>query len=186
MTPNPRDILRVPGRLSYGATNLLTAYPHGGTALGNVRAIRAVPGRKYEFIRAEEFGGERVEVIDVGGDGWAMTAILRGADDDAYAAIFPNSSVGSVSQHRLVTEASGSTNRAGRLLASAGIKVVFTPDAIEDHPFFVLHRAIPMLDAAAELALALSDPLEVAVAFIGVRDSNGRSASMGRRRDITL
>jgi len=185
-TPNARNIVFAPGRLSYGATSLTTDYPHGGTALGNVRAIRAIPGRRYEFVRAEEFGGERIEALDVGGDGWVLSAILRGCDNDAYAALFPNTSVGTTSQHRLITETASSTNRAGRLLASTGVRLVFTPYALEDHNFLVLHRAVPMLDATASLAFSLSEQLDVAVVFAGFRDSTGKSASYGRRRDITL
>ena len=38
-TPNARDVLHVPGRLVKNPTSLSLVFPHGGTALGIVRAI---------------------------------------------------------------------------------------------------------------------------------------------------
>lgn len=182
MTPNPRDILRVPGRLSYGATSLLTAYPHGGTALGVVRAITAAPNERAVNVVAEEYGGETVERIYLG-QGWTLSAILRSYDPAALALLTPNSAAGTVSQERLVTEPG--TVRAGHARASAGVKLVFTPDA-PDAPYLVLYRAVPSLDGSAALQFGRSTELEIAMVFAALRDASGRMIAMGRREDITL
>lgn len=182
-TPNPANILHSPGRLSFGPADLTTAYPHGGTSLGIVRQIAASPNAQYRSVTAEEYGGEVVEQLYVG-EAWTLAAILREYDDDAMAAIFQNTSTGSVSQHTLIEHPGA--NRAGRLLVAAkGIILVFTPDA-PDTNFVVFHRAIPMVGEAAELSLSHNTPMEIAVVFAGVRDAAGKMVSVGRAEDITL
>lgn len=187
MIHNARDIRWIPGRLSYGPTSnatLLQPYPHGGTGLGVKRAATADPNQTYGIIKAEEYGGERVEVIDTGGEGWTLAAILRGYDDQAVSLLFPNVAAGSVSQHSVIT--APGTNKPGRLLAASGIVLVFTPDAPDHHPMIVFHRAVPMLDAQAKMALAWNSPFEIAVVFAALRNASGKAVSVGYRQDITL
>jgi hypothetical protein len=182
MTPNPRDILRSPGRLSYGATSLATAYPHGGTALGIVRAIAAAPNERFVDVIAEEYGGETVERLFMG-QSWTISAILRSFDPAALALVAPNSTTGTVSQERIVTEPG--TVRAGHPRATAGVKLVFSPDA-PDAPYLVLYRAIPSIEASATLQFGRSVETELAIVFTGARDASGRMIAWGRSEDISL
>jgi len=181
--PNPANILHSPGRLSFGPVDLTTAYPHGGTALGVVRAIVVRPNAQYRAVTAEEYGGETVEQV-YAGEAWTLAAVLREFDDDAVSTIFQNASSGSVSQHELIEHPGA--NRAGRIMVVAkGVVLVFTPDA-PDTNFVVLHRAIPMIEDAAELNFSHATPMEIGVVFSAVRDSAGKMVSIGRAEDITL
>ena len=56
-TAATRNILRIPGRLCVGPTDLTTAFPHGGTALGVTRALEFRFGYRTYNATAEEFGG---------------------------------------------------------------------------------------------------------------------------------
>lgn len=187
MIHNARDIRWIPGRLSYGPTNtaaLLTPYPHGGTGLGVKRAATADPNQTYGIIKGEEYGGERVEILDTGGEGWTLAAILRGYDDEAVKLLFQNTSTGSVSQHAVIT--SPGNNKPGRILASSGIVLVFTPDSPDHHPMIVFHRAVAMIEQQMKMALSWNVPLEIPVVFAALRDANGKAVSVGYRQDITL
>jgi hypothetical protein len=183
-TPNPRDIRWIPGRFSVNPSDLTIAYPHGGTALGEKRAATVEPNQDYEVVLAEEFGGEVVEAIDAAGEGWAIAAIMRGYDDDVISRFFPNTAVGTVTQRRLIT--APGTVRAGRLMSASSVVLVFTPDALDDQPMFVFHRAIPMLKSTGMMRLADPDPFEIGVAFQAIRNTSGRAVSIGWRHDITL
>mgnify|MGYP001587224098 CR=1 FL=1 len=187
MLHSPRDIRWIPGRFSYGPTHtaaLLNAYPHGGTGLGVKRAASLEPNQVYGVVKGEEYGGERVEVLDLGGEGWTLSAILRGYDDQAVALLFPNVATGTVSQHAVVT--APGTNRPGRLLAASGIVLVFTPDSPDHHPMVILHRAVALLTEQARMALSWGEPFEIPVMFAALRNSSGRAVSIGYRQDLTV
>ena len=187
MTPNPRDILvAVPGRLCVNPANLAAAFPHGGTALGIVKAVSVRPGVSYQEVTAEEYGGERIEVVATG-EAWVLAAILRSWDHDALSRFFPSEVVGGSGQP-LVTHPSlvADTGRAGRLLSASSIVLCFSPDSPANHPGLVMHRAIPMLDAAIETNLSLARPQEIAVVFAAIRSAAGKSVSWGRLADIAL
>jgi hypothetical protein len=184
--PNPKDILiRAPGRLSINPV-ALGAYPHGGLGLGPVKAISLKPGMRYKEIVAEEYA-ERVEVI-AGDVGWAMAAVLRSYDSDALTRLFPVTAVG-VSGAIVVrhpNELDANAARAGRLMSSAAITVVFTPDSPAHHPGAILHRAIPLVDEAAAMSLSLSSEWGLAVMFLPIRNVAGKSVSIGRVGDLAL
>lgn len=182
-TPRAADIAYVPGRLSFGPSSLVAPYPHGGTALGIVRAIAARPNILHHAIEAEEYGGETVEYVSARDGAWTLAAILRSYDDDAVSKLFPNTSIGTVSQRRLVSQPGAV--RTGRLMSGSSIVLVFTPDS-SDERMLVLHRAIPMVEEAVLLTMAQAIPLEVGVVFAGIRNAAGKSASWGMREDIAL
>lgn len=192
-TVDARKVLRAPGRLAYGCTNLALAWPHGGTGLGNVRGIVLRYARTDFRVTAEEFGFEPVEVIQ-GGESWSVGAVLRDADDDAYSKLFPNTAAGTTTQHKVVT-APGSV-RAGALGSARGVVLVFTPEGATHAkaaatpdvavPFVVLYRAIPMVEESAEVALTRSADVALPAIFVGIRDSSDRMLAMGRRADLTL
>lgn len=179
--PNARDVMRSPGRLSIAPT-ALGVFPHGGTALGIVRAIEIIPNIKYHPVTAEEYGGIVVDQV-LASESWVLAALLRSLDDDAIANLFPNTAAGSVSQRRVIN--APGTVRAGSLRAASAVKLVFTPDS-PDLPFVVLYRAIPMVDEAAKLTMAAGDALEIGVVFHAVYDGSTRMVSMGRAEDLTL
>jgi hypothetical protein len=141
-----------------------------------------MPNIKYHPVTAEEYGGIVVEEV-ISSESWVMAAVLRALDNDAIAILFPNTSVGTVTQQRGIT--APGTVRAGNTLAASGIKLVFTPDSPDAYSV-VFYRAIPMLDPAAKLTMALDEPLEIGVVFQAVYDATGRMVAMKMAKDITL
>jgi len=181
-TPNARDVLHVPGRLVKNPTSLSLVFPHGGTALGIVRAIVFKPEAKYRSIHAEEFG-EKVEHVYIG-EGVVVSAVLRAYDSDAIQTIFQNTSVGSVTGERVVNQPG--SNRAGSLLSAQSIKLLFVPNDPNRHPGFVLYRALPMVSESAEFNFKLDEPFEIGMVFAGIRDTSNRVYQLAKFKDITL
>jgi hypothetical protein len=180
-SPNVRDILSVPGRLSYGPTNLTTAYPHGGTALGIVQEVYLKIDAPTMYVEAEEYGGEKVEGF-ITREGCALGFILRSWDRNALSILFPNTVVGATAGKRRV--ASPSTIRAGEPLSNRSVVLVFTPDDTDRHAMFLMRRALPAIETTTEVRLRLDEEFGIPAIFHGIRDTSGRLYEWGVPHDL--
>lgn len=188
-----RKVLHLPGRLSFGCTDLDLAWPHGGTGLGASRGVmfQAVGGAYPVTIEA--YGGEPVEYIEPGVV-VGIAAFLRGFTDDAVDLMFRNTAAGTTTQRQVVSEPG--TVRAGNWMSGRGVKLVFTPEGAThaksatapdvDAPFIVLYKAIPLIQEAAEMALQRGKEYGIPVLFQGIRDASGRTYTKGPRSDLSL
>lgn len=185
-TPNARNIIRVPGSLCHTPTNLSLPFPHGGTALGIMKMPIIRPFKTYHKITAEEFGSEVVDIID-GGESWVLGAILRTFDKDAISKLFAVTGAGSQTQETYIQHPDTSgTIRAGTLMSTKGIKLLFSPEDTERHPFALFYNAIPLIEETAEMNFEISVDWSIAVLFAAIRDSNGKSVAIGFKGDISL
>lgn len=184
-TFNPADISKFPGKLCVNPTDLSTAFPHGGTGLGVVRSIIFRPEFRYEDITAEEFGGERVESLAVS-QGCILAATLQSFDGEALRNLFWNTEAGSVSSVRGVKESSAGSTRAGFLLSSRSVVLLFSPDDTDHAPMLLIRRALPQAQESMEGTLNLDSDVAMAFAFVGIRDTSGRLYDWRMRKDITL
>lgn len=192
-TDDPRRVLRVPGRLAIAPSNLSLVWPHGGTGLGAVNGVRLKRFGGCWPATAEAKGGAPVEYLEAG-ESWALAATVRTDQDDAIRRIFPNTSVGTTSQRRVVS-APGSVH-AGDWVSDRSVVLVFTPDGAThaksatapdvDAPFVLLYRALPLIAADVEIPLELGEDFAIDVVFHGIPDSSERVMAMGRRPDLTL
>jgi hypothetical protein len=185
-TPNARDLLRVPAELVWNPTSLLTAYPHGGSALGLVRDLEIRLNVQTSSVVAEEWGGQVVDEIYLC-ESIVLTAVLRSFDADAISALFPNTSLGAVTKARKVKGhvAGSGINRAGLLLSTRAGKLVVSPRDVDEAPMLVIYNAIPVVDADALLPYCWSKELGLLVAFKGTPDSSGKVYEWGQRKDLT-
>lgn len=184
-TFNPRDISKFPGKLCVNPTNLSLPFPHGGTGLGVVRNIVFRPEFRYEDITAEEFGGQRVESIATS-HGCILTATLQSFDAEALRELFWNTEEGAYSGRRGVREFAAATNRAGFLLSSRSVVLLFSPDDTDRAPMLLIRRALPQPVEAMEGSFQLNSDIAMAVAWVGIRDTSGRFYEWMYRKDITL
>jgi hypothetical protein len=185
VAPNVRDIISVPGRLSFGPSNLTTAYPHGGTALGIVQDIAITLEQPTQYVLAEEYGNQKIEGI-VSGEGCAIGAVLRSWDRDAITRVFKNTALGAVTGKRRVAASTQTDPSIGIRLSGRSIVLVFTPDDVERHPMFLMRRALPAIKETSEVAMRLDVELSLPVFFYGIRDTAGLLYDWGMARDITL
>lgn len=184
--PDLANLLRVPGRLSHTPTDLSTAYPHGGTALGAVGKVDLRLLDPPFLVTAEEIGGAPVEVIE-GGARYVLDAELREFEAAALAAIFPFYAAGAKGGPTLSHTATTSGQRAGLAIGSAlSFVLVFTPDNPDEHPFLIFRRAVPAIQETAMLALRGNASFGIATRWYATPDSSWRTINFGRRRDLTL
>lgn len=175
--------LRVPGRLSFGPSDLTTAWPHGGTGLGFAAQIRVEYRPTAAEVTGEEFDGGVVALLQ-GREDLRIFASLRDADNDAIAQCFLNSAAGSVSQHRVWQV--GGTNIGGYDWAARAVVLVFTPDAADVHPMVLMKNAVPMVAPEMTAELSIGQPYRNALQFVGLPDTDGVLGYVGRRKDLTL
>ncbi len=180
---NPRDIMSLPGRLVINPSSLTTAYPGGGTGLGIVQDLSLVLEQPYKAVLAEEFGGQAVEGTIVR-EGCVLGAILRSWDKDALNKLFPNTTVTSTSEKRLVS--SPGTIRPGEKLSDRSAVLVFWPDDTDRHPFFVMRRALPCIKESEAIALRMDQEYGIPMLFFGIQDTSGRLYAFGPKESITV
>lgn len=189
-TSSALQAMYIPGRVSCqlsGQTyDLSTAYPHGGTALGLLRdvQIRRTEG-KFELI-AEEFGQEVVDEVYMA-ESWVMAFALRGMDDDALGAVFPNTFTGTITKNKGIAYP-GSSVAPGTLRSASAVRVLFTPDDTENHNAVYFPNAIPQVAEGIDIDFARASELMIACVFRGLRASNAQGAlcQIARLKDITL
>ena len=181
--------LKNPGRLCINPTDLSIAFPHGGTDLGLVRVIRAVPAYVYTKILAEEFGFRMVEAIRTK-PAWAVAAILRGFDDNAIETVWPVSTIGAATGERIIQEgkrADDTVHREGLRLSENEVVLCFSPDQLEAHRMVLFQKAIPMIDEAAALDFATAADNETPVVFVAYPSQDAEApVQIGFRDDLSL
>lgn len=184
-SPSTKNVLRIPSRLAWNPTNLSTAYPHGGTALGLARAIAWKPGIHARPITAEEWGGITVEAVYAGST-VLLSAVLREWDRDAISTIFLDSAAGGTTARRVARgRETTESYRAGTSLASKAGVLLVSPESSQ-HPAIILYRAIPIPDVAAEIRMALSEEFGFPVLFHGTPNGSGDTHRIGLLSDLSL
>ena len=184
--PNVRNILRIPGRLVASPTSLSTDYPHGGTELGVCRDMEFRFGYQTSMVQAEEFG-RPIEYVYTG-ERSIFGAVLRTYDSAMIQRIFPNTAAGTSSGERVVNgRATGSgISRAGTLLSSLSLVLLFSPKEVDRHPSILIYNAIPAIEETSMLQLSLEEEFGLGIIFHCLPDSSGRDYSIGRREDLSL
>ena len=172
-----------PGSLVVGPTNLSAAFPHGGTLIGGTNGCALQCFTGYYPVTAWEEGGAPVEFIHRGA-AWGVGAFLREWDDDALAACFPNTAVGAVSQHRVVSEPG--TRAPGHRLSALAVKLLFVPDDPKRAPAWILYKAVPMPKEGTDMLFRHDAELGLEVAFAGILDASRRVIAIGRIEDLSL
>lgn len=179
---NVHDILTVPGRLYLNPTDLQN--PHVNTptlCLGVVQDVSIKLDQSYFWVTAEEYGGERVEGM-LARDGCAIGFLLRSWDRDAMARIFPNTAAGATTGKRRVV--SPGAILPGEALSNRSIILAFCPDDIDNHPVFLMRRALPALKETADLSMSLNTEFDLPAIFYGIRDTSNRLYDWGLGRDL--
>ncbi len=182
-TPDLGAVLHVPGRLCFNPTNLSTAWPHGGTGLGEKKQLVVKPMRSYSTIKEEAFGQEVIDVLDMG-ESWMLACIFRSLDGDMLGKAFPSTFTGTSSGLKGISYPG--SFRAGTLKSDSAFKLLFTPDDEDRHPWVYFPNTLMLVDESAELALDIPEELGVSAVFHATRDSTARVVIIGRKGDITL
>lgn len=182
-TANVRNVIRMPARLAINPTNLLGAFPHGGTALGLARDLVFNYGYRTDIATAEEYGGVVTRAFYAGERPY-VAAVLREFDNDAISNIFPNSTVGTVSGNRYVTFTPNAGNRPGYDLTGKTYKLAICPISSKTHPFVIIYYAMPALAETAKLNASLNEEVGIGVVFWAGLNSGNQCYAHGRAEDL--
>lgn len=181
-TPTVSNIYRIKGRLSVAPTDLTLAYPHGGTALGQIGRF-AIEIAEGVLPIVDEHYGQPVEFVAATGL-TVLSCHLRGWDNDALQQVLPDTFAGSGSGNRVIRL--GSPNNAtGKIQSGRTVKVLFTADRPTEHPSVILYNAIPIIDQAEAVRFSLFQEARIPVQFIGLR-SGSKYGQIGLLEDLEL
>lgn len=178
--PDVTNIRTLRGWLCKNPTDLNLPFPHGGTALGLVRDGVFRPGIRTRIITAEEFGGTAVEGI-YAGESCILSCLLREFDEDALTSVFPNYTT--VARY---APADDREVRPGNLTTERQHSLLFSPRDVDDNPFIILYKVLPMVEESMQLQLMISTEATMGVIFQGIPDGAGRCYEFGKKTEITL
>lgn len=184
-SPDPMGVRRIPARVCANPTDLSIDFPHGGTALGEVRAITFRPEVRTSFVTAEEYAGAVVEAV-YAGEAAVLALALRDFDPAAIAAIFPNASTGLAGGPLIAQDVTGDSVRGGRLLSGRALKLYVSPNAIDADPGLYLPRACPYVEKTAALRWGWPEEWSTPVVFVALPDASMRCYRSGLRGDVVL
>ena len=182
-----QKILHLTGSICINPTNLASDFPHGGTAIGLTRGAECRFNVQTSLVRAEEWGGAPVESFYTG-ESAVFAFVLRTFDNDGVAAIFPNTSTGSVSGDTMIDgRTSGvGVNRAGYALSNKSVKLLFSPKSVNLQPMVLGRKAVPMIEESAMLQMSVNKEIGFGVVFQAIPDSSGKLYEIGLKEDLTL
>lgn len=181
---NVRNVLRLPGDLIKDPTNLSASAPYGGTYLGLVKAMHFRPGIEHHPVTAEEWGNTVVDVVHAG-SAPTFGVTLRELDNDAVSAIFLDTAAGDPSGDRVISFRADNS-RAGTLVSTKEMKLLFVPKSPLRHPSFLIRAALPVPTRETEIALRMGAEATVPVLFYARPDSSNRLAVIGKLKDLSL
>jgi hypothetical protein len=184
-TPTADQVFRNPGQLIANPAQLVA--PYGGTVLGATRVVRFREGVQWHPISAQEYGGQTTEAVRAG-PGAALAAILRGADADAWLAVWTGAAAASSTsgQTKVAPVYTTEAHRPGALMSDRSLVLLFAPDAPESYPGVIIYKALPCIEAAQELSLSLDADHETAAVFVSTPDASKRTFFLGRLEDGAL
>lgn len=180
---NATRVLRAPGRLVVGPTDLSLNYPYGGTEVGKTRLALLTSSGSAVRIESEGLGGDASDILERT-NRWAFSCFLRGWDDDAIEKFFATNYVqGAVSGHAIFREP-GARAPGSSALARA-VQLLYVPDDL-NNPAVVMYRGIPDWTDGAELAFQRGEELGIPLTVELMRGDTEKIVEVGRLSDVSL
>lgn len=177
-------VIRSPGRVILGPTNLASPPNYGGTEIGLTRLCVLQPIGSQGFTVRSESLGEPTDILE-GSNEFVFSCLCRGMDDDAMALLFPDRySVGSVSKHAVFSVPGANVPGASAL--SRAVKLLYVPDDVVNVPSLLIYRGVPDFAEGAEVAFDRREELGFPIAIHCLRDANNLTLKIGRIVDLSL
>jgi len=174
-------ILRNPGRLVVGPTDLTTPYPYGGTEIGHARTI-ALRSTGAAFLIESEILGEPTDVLH-GDHRWELACFLRGFDDDAIRVFFPGRhETGETTRHAMITMPGD--RYPGESMVADAVSLLYVPDAGRTGLAVHFYRVVARIEDGAEIALSRHEEMGIPVLFTCLRDDEDHLLRILRMPDL--
>lgn len=191
MSKDAAKILVQPGELVWGADDLTTVFPHGGTSLGyTVDGVRLRVDARTREITPEESGAAPEEVIYLGAR-LVIECTLYQHDADTIKRAFANTTAGTESQ---VAEYPGSSVYPGYKLSGIAGTLLFSPTDLINNRVVLFRKAVPLFNPS-DINFGVSQDSTLRVEFVAIPDGNitsgdsrydTRTMAYGHREDITI
>lgn len=179
---NLNALLRVPGRLCLGPTDLTQAFPYGGTDLGLVKDIVARPGRVVKKLREEHMGAATTFAINLG-EAWALSFALRALEQGNQATFFTTETGSSSGEPGIVHNPL--TTPPGTTLAT--VALLFAPFDELEQVFIYFPAALVYPGIGAEMARSSRrEGLMLGAADATPRSSDGLAVYAKKKEDLVL
>ena len=177
-------ILRGPGRLIVGPTDLSDADLYGGTEVGLVKTA-ALVSLGSSFRIENESLGEATDILNAP-KRWAFSCMLRGYDDDAVEKFLTDGTqaAGSVSFHRTFSVPGATVPGASAL--SRALILLFVPDDVLHVPSLLIYSGVPEWSEGSEMAWQHESELGIPLAVECMRNSSNNTLSIGMLADLSL
>lgn len=195
---NVARIIRAPGRLVVGPTDLSAAYPYGGTEVGKTNVCVLQPQGSVYRVEYEALGeiGDILEA-DVR---YVFACFLRGWDDDAVSLLMSGRYVaGSTTQHATLQEpgpnglaydSGGGAWTGSRVPGSSALDravvLLYVPDDLIHVPALLVYRGVCEWSDGAQVAFQRREELGIPLTVDCVRDTNDNIVRIGRLADLSL
>ncbi len=181
---NVARILRGPGRLVIGPTNLSNAYPYGGTEVGKT-TLCALQSFGTPFRVESEGLGEAIDILE-GNKRFVFGCFLRGWDDDAVDKFNSSSnySAGGTTQHAVLKEPGSKV--PGETAIGRAVILLYVPDDLIHVPALLIYRGIATWPEGEDIKFQRGAELGIALTVDCLRDGNNLIYSMGRFADLSL
>ena len=176
-------VIRAPGRLVVGPSDLSADYPYGGVEVGKTKLCVVHPvGRSFR-IESEGLGGTS-DILE-GPSEHVFSCFLRGWDDNAIEQLLSaNFVAGTTSQH--ATYVAPGAVVAGSSAFDRAVVMLFVPDDPVHVPAIIIYRGIPFLPDDARVAFDRQDELGIPIAVDCVRSAAGSILAIGMFADLSL
>ena len=177
-------VSKVRGWLVKSPANNNSPPTYGGTILGATRAHVFAPNQRTFEHRSPTYG-VTVDELDLGMSA-VFTAILRGWDEDAIAAIFPIYAT-TGGRNQVYFDTTHSTGAAGTWVSQYAFPLLFAPLNPTTHKAIYFYAALPRLRQTAEMAMQANAPMEIPVMFTAAPAvTTGIPFRWGKLADMTI
>ena len=151
-TTDAMTALKVPGRVAVSSSgfDFGAAFPHGGTSLGLIQAVRLIHSEAFAPLRCEDWGMS-VEILDLleAGERCVLTMALRGHNPTAVATVFRNTTLGATTGERRIVHPGARPDGILRSVSRPVGLISSPPDP--RHPAVYFPKAVPMIQAPRDI-----------------------------------
>ena len=175
-------VIRAPGRIVIGPTNLSTTYPYGGTEVGKSNLCAVLPIGTPFRVECEGLG-EASDILEPNNH-YVFACFLRGWDNDAVQQLLAGGyNAGATTQHAFFDVPQ---NVPGASSIGRAVILLYVPDDLVHTPAVLIYRGIPDWSEGSELSFQRGSDLGIPLAVDCLRDANANMLRIGRLADLSL
>ncbi len=182
VAPTAASIIRAPGKIVIGPSDLSAADPYGGTQIGLTNQVALVSQGTSFRVECEALG-EASDILEPN-NSYQLLLFGRGWDDDMVEQCLASGyAAGATSQHATFSVPG---NVPGASSIGRAVILLFVPDDIVHVNSLLVYRGIADWTDGAEIAFQRSAESGIPLTVDFLRDGNGNMFTLRRFADLSL